>query len=153
MANRMWTAVLLLCPLVATAQDLRTSRLEQEVRQLQREVLGLSQLVSQMRARIEAPGPVAPSAPALPRAGQPTVDVTPGPVPPQWVDATRWQRLRTGMPELEVLGELGPPSSMRVEGDERVLLYALEIGRSGFLAGSIRLRDRRVSAVETPVLK
>lgn len=144
--------MLLLCPLLATAQDLRTSRLEQEVRQLQREVLLLSQQMSQLRAHQEAPGPLAP-APILPRSAPPGLAATPDPVTPQWVDAARWQRLRPGMGELEVLGELGPPSSMRTEGEERVLLYALEIGRSGFLAGSVRLRDRLVTEVELPVLR
>ena len=45
------------------------------------------------------------------------------------------------MSELEVIGLLGPPTSMREEGDARVLLYALEIGASGFLGGSITLRE------------
>ena len=34
---------------------------------------------------------------------------------------------------------------MRQEGDARVLLYAMEIGSSGFLGGSVELRDRAVS--------
>jgi hypothetical protein len=65
----------------------------------------------------------------------------------------RWQGLRTGMSELEVIAALGPPTSMRGQGNERVLFYALEIGNSGFLAGSVTLRDRVVAAIETPTLK
>jgi hypothetical protein len=57
------------------------------------------------------------------------------------------------MSELEVLEILGPPTSMRGEAGERVLLYALEIGNAGFLAGNVTLRDRVVSTIETPRLK
>lgn len=151
MANRLLIALFLACPMMATGQDFRTARLEQDVQQLQREVLTLSQLVSQLRARVEGPG-TAPPSPSLTPGTAPAAAAPLTPVP-RWVDASRWQRVCAGMAELEVLGELGPPSSMRMEGGERVLLYALEIGRSGFLAGSVRLRDRAVTAVETPTLK
>ena len=57
------------------------------------------------------------------------------------------------MSELEVIGALGPPTSMRTQGNERVLLYAIEIGSSGFLGGSVTLRDRVVSEVRQPVLQ
>jgi hypothetical protein len=48
---------------------------------------------------------------------------------------------------------LGPPTSMREENGVRVLLYAVEIGSSGFLGGSVSLRDRKVVDVQKPVLK
>jgi hypothetical protein len=70
-----------------------------------------------------------------------------------WLEAQRWDRVRTGMSELEVIGVLGPPTSMRQEGDTRVLLYAMEIGSSGFLGGSVEFRDRAVTAVNEPVLR
>ena len=57
------------------------------------------------------------------------------------------------MSELEVIGVLGPPTSMRQEGDARVLLYAMEIGSSGFLGGSVEFRDRKVSETFKPALK
>ena len=57
------------------------------------------------------------------------------------------------MSELEVIGVLGQPTSMRQDGDTRVLLYAMEIGSSGFLGGSVELKDRAVTAVNKPVLK
>ena len=64
-----------------------------------------------------------------------------------WLEAARWDRMRTGMSELEVIDVLGPPTSMRQEGDTRVLLYAMEIGASGFLGGSVEFRDRAVSEI------
>jgi hypothetical protein len=42
---------------------------------------------------------------------------------------------------------------MRTEGGQRVLLYALEIGSSGFLGGSVTLRDQVVVAIQKPVLR
>jgi hypothetical protein len=39
------------------------------------------------------------------------------------------------------------------DGATRTLFWALEIGSSGFLGGNVRLRDRRVVAVETPTLR
>ncbi|HJY42319.1 MAG TPA: hypothetical protein VJ303_13810, partial [Steroidobacteraceae bacterium] len=68
-------------------------------------------------------------------------------------EATRWERIRAGMSELEVIGVLGAPTSMRQDGDTRVLLYAMEIGASGFLGGSVEFRDRAVTAINKPVLK
>jgi hypothetical protein len=57
------------------------------------------------------------------------------------------------MNELEVIDLLGPPTSMRKAGDARVLMYALEIGSSGFLGGSVTLRDRTVTEVRQPTLQ
>ena len=57
------------------------------------------------------------------------------------------------MSELEVIGALGPPTSMREEGGTRVLLYAMEIGASGFLGGSVKLRERAVVEVAQPTLQ
>jgi hypothetical protein len=42
---------------------------------------------------------------------------------------------------------------MREEGGARVLRYALEIGSSGFLGGSITLRERKVAEVRQPTLQ
>jgi hypothetical protein len=42
---------------------------------------------------------------------------------------------------------------MRDENGGRVLLYALEIGGSGFLGGSVEFRDRAVIAINRPALK
>jgi hypothetical protein len=125
------------------------------VRQLQRELLNLSQLVAELRARIERPVSATP----------PPIAVRPGtvndltraqpanPADARWVNAGQWRKLSPGMNELEIIELLGPPTSMRTQDRERVLLYALEIGNSGFLAGSITLRDRAAVSIETPTLK
>ena len=148
-------SILLLCPMLSAAQDnMNYSRLELDVRQLQREVLILSQLVNQLRTRMDLPtAPAAPHAlPAVPDAGSNTPPEQDR-ANPRWVDAGRWRELRTGMSELEVIEKLGPPTSTRAGDTGVMLLYALELGSSSFLAGSVRIRDHAVVAIETPVLK
>jgi hypothetical protein len=141
---RMLVALFALLPLTASAADeQRISFLEQEVRNLQRQVMALSRQVDEMRSRPERPTAQAPAAAA----------VVPSEGSDQWIDAARWRQVRPGMNELEVLDLLGPPTSMRKEGDARVLMYALEIGSSGFLGGSVTLRDRTVTEVRQPTLQ
>jgi hypothetical protein len=140
-------SLLLLLSLVAlpagAADDPRVSFLEQEVRNLHRQVDALSRRVDSVTNR--------PSRPAN-QVGAPRAAAADD-VPPQWIDAAKWRRLRQGMSELEVISVLGPPSSMREEGGARLLLYALEIGTSGFLGGSVALRDRVVAEVRQPTLQ
>lgn len=126
------------------ADDLKVSQLEQDVRDLQRQVQALSRQLDLQRTQ-------PPSAEGGPlRSAPPTVTV--GNTPP-WVDAAKWQKLRPGMTEFDVVTILGPPTSMRAEANQRTLLYALEIGSSGFLGGSVILRDRVVASIAKPVLQ
>jgi hypothetical protein len=136
--------LLLLAPFAASAQnDGRISFLEQEVRNLQRQVQALSRQVDEMRMR--------PSQPAQKNMTPP--GAAPAPNSLEWVDAAKWQKLRRGMSELEVISALGAPTSMREEGGARVLLYAMEIGDAGFLGGSVTLRDQAVIEVRQPTLQ
>jgi hypothetical protein len=136
---------LLLVPVAAAAaDDLKVSQLEADVRDLRREVQGLSRQIDELRSQ-------------LTRAGSREIPPLPSMAPAKssdgWIDAAKWQRLRPGMKELDVIGLLGPPTSMRGEKSERVLLYALEVGSSGFLGGSVRLRDGVVVEVRKPTLQ
>ncbi len=140
-------ALLAFAPLALAQDSVAVTRLETELRQLQREVFLLSQRVSQLGAQ-----PAGVSAPPL-RAPEAVAAPTPAASLPRWVSAVRWQALRPGMNALQVMAELGQPSSMRGDGTTRVLLYALEIGPGGFLAGSVTLQADAVTAIETPVLK
>ena len=137
-------ALLLTLPLVAhAADDGRVSFLEQEVRNLQRQVLSLNRRIDEMSTRQPGnfePARTLPAAPAVAASDA-------------WLDAGKWRKVKPGMSELEVVSLLGPPTSMRGESGARVLFYALEIGTSGFLGGSVQFRDRAVSAVQAPVLQ
>jgi hypothetical protein len=133
----------LLCQGAGAAEDdtYRLMKVEQDVRNLERQVQTLTRQLDELRQRDRTPsGPRAATAPAASSSTS-------------WLEAARWERVRVGMSELEVINVLGPPTSMRQEGDARVLLYAMEIGASGFLGGSVELRDRAVSEIHKPVLR
>ncbi len=135
--------VFALMPMLASAADAsRISFLEQEVRNLQRQVQALSRQVDEMRRRAPAPS-VNPDA----KRGAAVA------ASDRWMDAAKWDSLRAGMGELEVITLLGAPRSMRDEDGARVLLYAAEIGSSGFLGGSVTLRERVVTEVRRPALQ
>ena len=137
-----WMLVLLLSVPVSAADDPRISFLEQEVRNLHRQVDQLSRQVEDLRTRPDRPR----SPGAAPAMAAPVMST-------QWVDAGLWKKIRPGMSELEVVGTLGPPTTMREEGGTRTLLYALEIGSSGFLGGSVVFHDRAVVDVRQPTLQ
>ncbi len=141
---RMLLATMMWClPLAAlSANDPRVSFLEQEVRNLQRQVLVLTRQVDELRTR-----------PARVDRGKSSPASAPVTDPGAWLDAAKWQKLREGMSELDVIASLGPPTSMREENGARVLLYAMEIGAAGFLGGSVTFRDRAVVEVRTPTLQ
>jgi hypothetical protein len=142
--TRLVFASLLLMPLAAAAaDDGRVSFLEQEVRNLQRQSLALSRRIDELERR---------STP-LATAREHLVPETAASRSDAWLDAGSWRKLRPGMSELEVVTVLGPPTSMREIDGARVLFYAMEIGTSGFLGGSVKLRDRVVSEVRPPTLQ
>jgi hypothetical protein len=128
----------------AIAQDdFKLIKVEQDVRNLERQVGDLNRQVDELRRELgdrrtssTRSGRSAAQAPST-----------------QWINGAAWERVRAGMDELQVIDVLGPPTSMRVEGDARTLLYALEIGSSGFLSGSVTLKEKKVSQVEKPALK
>lgn len=141
-------ALLLLLGQIAAAADdpFRVIKLEQDMRNLERQVQGLSRQVEELKQQLTRAGERS-TAPARSSARPAAASST------AWLDAANWERLRVGMTELEMISLLGPPSSMRQEGEERILLYAMEIGSSGFLSGSVGLQDRAVVHVSRPVLK
>ena len=141
-----WLLPLFVLPQMAAAADEgRISFLEQEVRNLQRQVQLLTRQVDELRTRPDR----LPSATSL-------SDATPdksGTNLPRWVDAQRWRQVRPGMSELDVINSLGPPNTIRDEDGARVLFYAMELGSSRFLGGSVKLRQRAVVEVLAPALQ
>jgi outer membrane murein-binding lipoprotein Lpp len=137
------------CVVAMAADDFKVTRLEQDVRDLQRQVQALMRQVESQAGLPPAFADGAGRTRDVPRAASPPA----AQALPAWVDATKWRRIPPGMSEIEVLGILGPPTSMRMQQGARVLLYAMEIGASGFLGGSITLRDRSVTAVQVPTLQ
>ena len=136
---------LMLPPLAAAADEGRLSFLEQEVRNLNRQVQILTRQLDELRTR---PDRLAPSSSPSESATENS-----GTSLPRWVDAQRWRQVRPGMSELEVISSLGPPNTIRDEDGARVLFYAMEIGSSRFLGGSVKLRQRAVVEVLSPTLQ
>ena len=139
---------LIAVPLLGHAQDdasYRLMKLEQDVRNLERQVQTLTRQLDELKQQSQRAGDRSASGNRSSTA--PTTSST------AWIEAARWDRVRTGMSELEVINILGPPTSLRQEGDTRVLLYAMEIGSSNFLGGSVALRGQAVSQVNKPTLK
>jgi hypothetical protein len=124
----------------------RVMKVEQDVRNLERQVQTLARQLDELKQQQSRAGDRSSSAARSPSASAVASSTA-------WLEAARWDRVRAGMSELEVISVLGPPTSMRKEGDARVLLYAMEIGSSGFLGGSVELRDSAVTAVNKPTLK
>jgi hypothetical protein len=130
--------------LAADDATYRLMKLEQDVRNLERQVQTLTRQIDELKQQsVRAGGRLSPRSSTAPAAASSTA----------WLEAARWDRVRPGMNELQVIDILGPPTSMRQEEGARVLLYALEIGGTGFLGGSVELRDREVSEVHKPTLK
>ena len=141
-----WLLPLLVLPQMAAAADEgRISFLEQEVRNLQRQVQLLTRQIDELRTRPDR----LPSAASLPEAASNNAETS----LPRWVDAERWRRVRAGMSELDVINSLGPPNTIRDEDGARVLFYAMELGSSRFLGGSVKLRQRAVVEVLLPTLQ
>lgn len=144
MARVLLAALLLLAPVAAGAADsIEISRVQQDIRDLKRDVEALTRRMDELRVQLARPGDTPVRATAPPVAGGTGA----------WVDAAKWRQVKVGMSELEVIAALGAPTSMRTEGTGRVLLYAMEIGTTGFLAGSVTLRERVVAEVQTPMLR
>jgi hypothetical protein len=135
------STLMLLAPFAATADDLRINQMEQDIRDLKRNVQTLTRQIDELRRQPASPG--ARNLPSSPATAASTA----------WVDLAKWNRLRAGMSELEVISSLGPPTTMRDVDGVRVLRYALEIGSGGFLSGSVSLRDRVVVEVRKPELQ
>jgi hypothetical protein len=144
MIRAMSVSLLMLLPLATrAADDGRVMYLESEVRELKRQVMALTRRVDDATTRPDR----------LTGTGDSRADSGAAATSTSWVDATKWRKLKTGMSELEVVALLGPPTSMREVDGARVLFYAMELGASGFLGGSVRFRERAVSEIQVPVLQ
>ncbi|HUQ10427.1 MAG TPA: hypothetical protein VM146_08935 [Steroidobacteraceae bacterium] len=136
---------LLMCVAAAAhaADDGQVRYLESEVRELKRQVMALTRRVDDATTHPDR---------LISRPASRT-DAASGDASTTWLDAARWRKVSTGMSELEIVSLLGPPTSMRNVDGDRVLFYAMEIGASGFLGGSVKFRDRAVREIQVPVLQ
>lgn len=137
--------VLGLAPLPGRGDDVRVQQIENDVRDLKRTVAEQARRIDELERFVRQLS--SPGAQSLaPRAFNETGS--------EWLKPQNWDRVRKDMTAQEVIAILGVPASMRdAEGGKRVLLYATQIGATGFLGGSITLENDRVQEISRPVLK
>ena len=92
--------------LAADDATYRLMKLEQDVRNLERQVQTLTRQLDELKQQSARDGDRSSAAPRSATAPPSSTD---------WLEAARWDRVRPGMGELEVIGILGPPTSMRQE--------------------------------------
>ena len=129
--------------LAAPIDEFRLSDIEQNLRDLQTTVREQARQITELQRQSGSKPITSTSSNANSGAGD-----------PRWLSSDGWNRLKPGMTELQVIELLGPPTQHRsADRSTQHLLYALEIGRSGFLSGRVVLTDGKVTAVEMPSLK
>ena len=130
-------------PPVHAQDDIRVRQLENEVLRLQREIDTQNQRIERLEST--TPRTAAPAV-ATPRA----VDSSPA-----WLVSTNWDKLRTGMKELDVIALLGRPTSVHTDADSKThtMFYAMELGPNAFLTGNVRFGDAGVAQINKPALR
>lgn len=137
---------LLLLSSVEAAEDYRVMQLEQQMRTLEREVQDLRRQVFDLQQQSRRTDPSMPPLPAQHESDTNTATA--------WLKIGAWQRLRTGMSELEVIEILGKPTALRPDAnDRRALVYTLEIGTTSFLTGSVSFDAGKVVEIQKPALR
>lgn len=130
------------------ADDFKIAQIEQDLRELKREVERQVRRIEYLESEVARSRATLTPPPG--RAGPTSSDSSPA-----WFNIANWDQVKPGATELEVIGLLGPPSTLRraPDGNSQTLLYAFEIGVGGFLVGSVTLIDKRVSEVSKPALQ
>ncbi len=142
MAGSMFTPLAIAAPI----DEFRISDIEQKIRDLETLTREHTRQLSDMQLS-RTGGKTTPTA----SSG----NTTNGSGELRWVNVASWNRIKPGMSELQVVELLGTPTQLRIADDKqsRQLLYALEIGRSGYLTGRVSFNQGVVTAVEMPTLK
>ena len=141
------TAASLAASLPAVAQeDLRLRQLENEVLRLQREIDTQNQRIDRLESNTRSSGVLPPTAVVTPRAADSS---------PAWLLSTNWDKVRTGMKELDVIALLGRPTSVHTDEDTKshTMFYAMELGPNTFLTGNVRFGDAGVAEINKPALR
>jgi hypothetical protein len=140
-------AIALVAPPPVHAQDeIRVRQLENEVQRLQREIDMQNQRIERLESGSRLSGSSPPPVTVAPRAAESS---------PGWLVSTNWDKVRTGMKELEVIALLGRPTSVHTDADAKVhtMFYAMELGPNSFLTGNVRFGDAGVAEINKPTLR
>lgn len=139
-------ASLALPPPAFAQEELRVRQLENDVRALQRQVEMQNQRIDRLETGARAPGSTPPPAVSTPRAADSS---------PAWLVSTNWDKLHTGMKELDVIALLGRPTSVRSGENAKthIMYYAMELGPNAFLTGNVTFGDAGVAEINRPMLR
>jgi hypothetical protein len=150
------TPLLLLAALFAAfhapagaAEDPRFEQVRQDVALLLRAVREQERKIERLEREVTRLASVA-------RGGKPPTGAQQAvEAPGRWVSFSAWQKLKTGMPEAEVVTVLGAPTAVRLDdAGAKTLLYTLELTGTGYLTGSVLLDvGGRVREVREPELR
>jgi len=150
--TRMPALMLLALVAVATAQaqDAATVLLQQDVLELKRVNQQLERRIEVLEQQLAGQG-VTGALRGTTASGNPAAGSV---ATLAWINPADWDRLKPGMPELEVVRILGVPNSLRTNAmGQQVLYYAVEIGTGSFLSGSVTLADHRVVELQKPAFR
>lgn len=133
---------------VHAADDIRTGKLEQDVLELQRQARQQDRRIEALERELATVPRGSGSVPAGARAANSSL-------PGTWMQIANWDRLKPGMPELDVVQALGPPTSLRnaEDGSRKTLYYAMEIGTGSFLIGTVVIAGQRIVEIQKPTFR
>jgi len=126
---------------IATAQtrDPRVDELRKETAQLKRRIADQEARIAELEKAVQ--GLQATAAPLPTRLPAET---------PPWHRASNWTLIKVGMSESQVVGILGPATSVDNSIDKRTLHYTPDAGSTSTLKGNVTLVDDRVTAMTPP---
>lgn len=125
--------------LKAQARDPRVDKLTLETEELMKTVAEQDKRIAELEKTVKM----------LQAAAAPLPSPIPSSTPP-WKAPSSWNLVKSGMSEAQVVGILGPPTSVQSVEDSRTLFYQPDPRSTSTLNGSVTLKDDRVTATAPP---
>jgi hypothetical protein len=125
--------------LTAQSRDSRVDKLVMDTEELKHTVADQDKRIAELEKTVKMLQAAAPPVPA--------------PIPsstPAWKAPSSWNQIKAGMSESQVVGILGPPTSVQSVTDSRTLFYQPGPNSTSTLNGSVTLLDDRVTATSPP---
>lgn len=135
--------LILMCGIAAAqARDPRVDELTKENAQLKVRIADQEKRIAELEKSVKA----------LQAAAAPMPTPIPAETPP-WHRASNWTLIKSGMSEAQVVGILGPQTSVDASIDKRTLFYTPDAHSTSTLNGSVTLIGDRVTAMTPPAFQ
>jgi hypothetical protein len=132
--------LVLMCGIaIAQTRDPRVDELRKETAQLKRRIADQEARIAELEKAVQA----------LQATAAPLPTRLPAEMPP-WHRASNWTLIKIGMSQSEVVGILGPPTSVDNSIDKRTLNYTPDANSTSTLKGNVTLVGDRVTAMAPP---